>query len=94
MVPGAESNHRHEDFQSGANSSKPNTYKTGARQTPDETSKTYLESVKPAEAELTNENPGTTAIATGVKDVMEGVCSYGKDIAALPILAMHWGVLL
>ena len=43
---------------------------------------------------LTNENPGATAIASGAKDVVQGVYSCGEYIAAFPILAMHWGALV
>ncbi len=41
-----------------------------------------------------NENPGATAIASGVEDVFEGVSLCGEYIAAFPILAMHWGALV
>ncbi|MEC3861196.1 hypothetical protein VK792_07865 [Mesobacterium sp. TK19101] len=53
-------------------------------------------SAKVSNAELTgaNENPGATAIATGAKDVVEGVNSCREYIAAFPILAMHWGALV
>ncbi|WP_424991453.1 hypothetical protein [Fluviibacterium sp. S390] len=43
---------------------------------------------------IENENPGATAIATGAKDVVEGVYLCGDHIAAFPILAMHWGALV
>ncbi len=41
-----------------------------------------------------NENPGATAIATEVQDVVQGVCIAGDYIALFPILAMHWGALV
>ncbi len=41
-----------------------------------------------------NESPGATAIATGAKDVVEGVCSGVECTALFPILAMHWGALV
>jgi len=47
-----------------------------------------------AKSNLTNENPGATAIATGAKDVVDSVNSCGEYIAAFPILAMHWGALV
>ncbi len=47
-----------------------------------------------AELAGTNENPGATAIATGAKDVVEGVYLGGEYIAGFPILAMHWGALI
>ncbi|MCB1407675.1 MAG: hypothetical protein KDK01_15830, partial [Rhodobacteraceae bacterium] len=87
-------NHRHEDFQSGAIQGNASTYGITARQTPDGGSNTYAENVKPARADLTNENPGATAIATGAKDVVEGVCSLTEYTALFPILAMHWGALV
>ena len=38
-------------------------------------------------------NPGATAIATGAKDVVEGV-SFNVEITTLyPILQRHWGAL-
>lgn len=51
----------------------------------------YAQIVKPVGADLANENPGATAIATGVKDVVVSVCLAANYIAAFPILAMHWG---
>lgn len=39
-----------------------------------------------------SENPGATAIATGVKDVMEFVCPCCDLIADFPTLATQWGV--
>ena len=53
-------------------------------------------SEKVSNADLTgaNENPGATAIATGAKDVVEGVCSLPEYTALFPILAMHWGALV
>ncbi len=38
-----------------------------------------------------NENPGATAIATGAKDVVEGVYSSGQDTVVLFGLAIPWG---
>jgi hypothetical protein len=91
--PGAESNHRHEDFQSGAIQGKATNYMITSRQTPDGRSNTYAKIVKPAQADLTKENPAATAIATGAKDVLEGVCKCSDHMSGFPILAMHWGAL-
>ena len=38
-----------------------------------------------------NKNPGATAIATGVKDVVVSVCSLGKHILVLAALAIQFG---
>lgn len=43
---------------------------------------------------LIDKNPGATAIASGAKDVIEGVYLCGEYIATFPILAMHWGILV
>jgi hypothetical protein len=47
----------------------------------------------PSSADLTNENPGATAIATGANDVVEHVCFFCQYIASFPALAMLWGAL-
>ncbi|WP_295544484.1 hypothetical protein [uncultured Thiohalocapsa sp.] len=47
-----------------------------------------------AKPDKANENPGATAIATGAKDVVEGVCSLPEYTALFPLLAMHWGALV
>ncbi|WP_372921732.1 hypothetical protein [Roseovarius sp.] len=60
-----------EELQSGAIQGETSTCTITARQTPDSGSKTYAKNVKPARADLKNENPGATAIATGVKSVCE-----------------------
>ena len=70
--PGAESNHRHEDFQSGAIQENTGTYAATTRQTPDETSNTYPTIVKPGFAYQPNKNPGALGGATGVNGIEEG----------------------
>lgn len=62
-----------EELQSGAIQGETSAYTITARQTPDGGSNTYAENVKPARADLKNENPGATTIATGVKSVCETV---------------------
>ena len=71
--PGAESNHRHEDFQSGAIQTNAGTYAATARQTPDETSITYTTIVKPGFSDLTKENAPTSAKVERVQDTCETV---------------------
>ncbi|WP_296420337.1 hypothetical protein [Pseudooctadecabacter sp.] len=92
--PGAESNHRHEDFQSDAIQANAGTYEATLRQTPDETSITCTTIVKPGLADLTKENAATSAKVNGAKDIVETVYSGREYIAAFPILATHWGALV
>jgi hypothetical protein len=70
------------------------TLQCGSEIVSQDKAKTDRESAKQDFASIANENPGALAGASGAKDVVEGVCSYGEYIALFPILAMHWGALV
>jgi hypothetical protein len=80
------------DCQSGAIQGETSTYEITTRQTPDSGSNTYAENVKPARADLTNENPGATAIAKAlgwatIALVIGGLVSAVVLLLAAPQLA-------
>lgn len=83
-----------EDDQTSAIQCKTSTSGITARQPHDGRLNNYTENVRPAQADLKNENPGATAIATGTRGVVQCVCSLVEYIAAFAILAMHWGALI
>ncbi len=66
--PGAESNHRHEDFQSGFKIAKSATCETKGCQTPDETPNTYTSFVKPCIGNPTKENAAPAGTGNGAND--------------------------